>query len=394
MNSEGADRSLPSLQRGGILLVANFAPDVGFAWWLMERFWLRYDELAAVAGRKATIVYPVTGPLPELTRRSGVETEILPFPGRGFHELWASLRLLRKRRIRVIYFTDRPFTHGAYALFRLVGVRRILVHDHTPGDRPASRGLKGGIKWLWRRLPWVNADTQICVSPLIAERAVQNARIPRDRTVVVQNGIDATPCSDDREYAKRQFGLPSHARLCVTVARASVYKRIDFIIEVARICRSRGLEDLYFLHCGDGPDLERFQELAEAAGVADRVRFAGRRTDVEGILCSADFALHPSRGEAFSLSVIEYMRAGLVLLVPDIPSVAQAVDDGQTGIVYPDGDAEAVARQLSELMAAPERCQRIGQAARAAVVERYSSTQMMAQFDDAVRSTVSSLATN
>lgn len=375
--------------RGCVLMVANYAPDVGFAWWLMEGFWVRYAALASAHGMRASIAYPVGGVVPEHVLRENIDVVTMPFSGVDVRETWRSLRFIRERAVKVIYLTDRPFTHWSYALFRLAGVKWIINHDHTPGDRPAVRGVKAVVKWIWRRLPLINADKQLCVSPLIAERAVVNALIPQHRTVVVQNGIDDSVVSSDRKYAHKQFGIPDSAVICVTVARATAYKGIDFVVEIARRCLGARLSSVYFVHCGDGPELEQLKQMARDAGVADRVFFAGRRSDIAQILCSADLALHPSRGEAFSLSVLEYMRAGVVPMVPDIPSVSQAVQNGETGVVYPAGNVEALLERLAALVGDVDERRRLGDAARRMVADRYSSSAMMRQFTAAVAGTIS-----
>lgn len=370
--------------RGRVLMVANYAPDVGFAWWLMEAFWIRFAELAAEREMEAVIAYPVDGAVPAPIDRAAIDLVTMAVPSRGFRNTLRVLRFIKQRQVRVMYFTDRPFGALNYLLYRIAGVRWILNHDHTPGDRPPARGIKAALKWIWRRLPLINANAQLCVSPFIAKRAVENAMIPPVRTVVVQNGIDAVTGNADPHYAKREFGLPATAIVCVTVARATAYKGLDFLIQAATQCNTPPLSSVYFVHCGDGPELHRFKQMAVTAGVAHRITFAGRRTDVADILSSADFALHPSHGEAFSLSVLEYMRAGLVLLVPDTPSVSQAVIDGHTGIIYPAGNVDAMLASLAAVIANKQDRHRIGEAARQSVAEQYSTDGMMRQFDAAV----------
>lgn len=77
------------------------------------------------------------------------------------------------------------------------------------------------------------------------------------------------------------------------------------------------------------------------------------------------------------------------MLVPDIPSVAQAVDHGETGLLYPDGDADAAVNLLVALdQNAPERT-RLQTASRRAVADKYSLEAMNTDFtriiDDVVR---------
>jgi glycosyltransferase involved in cell wall biosynthesis len=372
----------PEQPDGSLLLVANYAPDVGFAWWLMENFWVRLSLLGRNKGLAVLLAYPKPGPIPERIREAAIETVTLSVPGAGWLGVLNSLRFVRARRVKCVYLTDRRFTSVTYMLFRLLGVRLIINHDHTPGDRPPIRGLKGFLEAVWRRLPLLNCDLQICVSPLIAERAVHNARIPRSRVAVVQNGIPLLhPKSGDR-YAHRQFGIPREGRLCVTVARASPYKRIDFVIEVARLCyHHHQLSDLYFVYCGDGPDMERLHTLAEEADVLRRFFFAGRRSDVAPLLCGSNFALHPSQGEAFSLAILEYMSAGLTVIVPDVPTVCQAITHGETGLIYPDGQAAVAADMLSRLMSDRSWAERMGTAAAQTVRDNYSFDAMNLMFD-------------
>jgi len=199
--------------------------------------------------------------------------------------------------------------------------------------------------------------------------------------VVVQNGIEPLECSRDRSYLHRALGVPANKRVCISVGRASPYKRIDFIIEVARQClEDAARPDIVFVHCGDGPDLDRLRKLALDAGISDRFFFAGRRSDVRQMLCASDFAIHASRGEAFSLAILECMSAGLAVLVPDIPSVAQAIRNKHTGMVYPDGDASAAARLLCDLTCDPVASQRLGAAAAEEVRRHYSLRGMNEQF--------------
>lgn len=367
-----------------VLLVANYRPGVGFAWWLMENFWLRFARIARDRGLQPVIAYPKEGTIPEAIERADIETIVFPFPGSGLEGLSRTLRLIRDRRIRCIYLTDRGYTRFEYILFRLAGVRLILNHDHTPGDRPFIGGMKGLIKAALRRFEPASCDLQICVSPMIRERAVENARIPRDRTTVVQNGIEPIECPQDehRDSVLDEFEIPPDGLVCVNVSRAQKYKRVGFLIDVAKRCRDElKLEDLYFIHCGSGPDLPRLRKMIDERELSDRFVLAGYRSDVPRILCAADFALHPAKGEAFSLAILEYMSAGLATLVPDIPTVSQAIQHGSTGIIYEDGDADQAARFLARLRDDPQRRERLGSNASSMVRRRYSLDSMNRDFD-------------
>lgn len=367
--------------RGTVLMVGNFAPDEGFAWWLMENFWIELTEIAKPFGLDPLLIYRDPGAVPASIHSAGIETEILPFlVDEG--DLVTALRLIRRRRVRVVYLTDRPFADQRYALLRMAGVQRIITHDHVPGDRPPLGGLKGRIKSVYNRLPMLTADRQLVVSPFVEARAVRSGRIPRDRISVVQNGIPEVECKDfRRDYTHRTFGISPDQTICVMVGRAHRYKRVDFFIDVARqVGSSPEGTDVTFLFCGDGPHLDEFRSKVAEFELEERFVFAGRRSDLPAILCSCDLALHPSRGEAFSLAIIEYMGAGLPVLVPNLPSVCQAVEHGLTGYIFPDEEVSAAAHFVLSLHQEPELRERMGESASREARRKYSLSQMNAQF--------------
>lgn len=371
--------------RDGLLLVSNYKPDVGFAWWLMENFWIQATALARKHNLKSILVYPEPGAIPQTIASSEIEVLIQPFPGGTLRDLWHSIALVRSRRIRYVYFTDRAFASFFYVLLRMAGVKAIVNHDHTPGDRPPLLGIKGLFKSLWHRWSMATCNLQLCVSPLIQTRAIENGKIPSRKAVVVQNGITPIDCHSEARYAHREFDLQENARICVTVGRASRYKRLDFIIRVAQHCIvEHGRKDLVFIHCGDGPDMQRLELLVANAGLSGQFLLAGRRSDVSEILCSADYAIHAAVGEAFSLAILEYMSAGLAVLVPDIPSVCQAVSHGETGLIYPDHDSEAAARLLLNLMKSDFDRRRLGAAAAKDVRQKFTLDQTNLAFRSAV----------
>lgn len=368
-------------QRDSVLLVANYRPDVGFAWWLMENFWSEFSYVAAQHGLRTILAYPTGGPIPERIAAAPLAVVVQPFASGGARGLLQWVSFVRRHRVRCIYFTDRSFTRLAYALFRLVGVKLLINHDHTPGDRPPIRGVKGMLKRVWRRLPMTSCDLQLCVSPLVGERATLNAGIPESKVRVVQNGIKPFAGDSPRGYINEALSIPRAAVICITVCRAHPYKRVDFAVRTAaHYLRSRPSSNACFVHCGDGPALDELAELASELGVAERFRFAGRRSDVEPLLRSSDLAFHPAKGEAFSLAILEYMSAGLPVVVPDVPSVSQAIRSRETGFIYEDGDLDAARDALANLIEDAELRRRLGAAAADDVRERYSLDMTNANF--------------
>jgi glycosyltransferase involved in cell wall biosynthesis len=96
----------------------------------------------------------------------------------------------------------------------------------------------------------------------------------------------------------------------------------------------------------------------------------------------------PSRREAFGIAVLEALARGLPAVVTRVGAFPELVADGQTGYVVEQGDVDALAQRLCDLIADPERSRQFGEAARRDVAERYSwertATQIRARVEEVV----------
>lgn len=370
---------------GNLLLVSNYPSDVGYAWWLMEHFWTLLAEHFDNKGAKTFLAYPGINTLPEAIENSSIHCIELAVPGQNQTERQALRKFIADNNITDVYFTDRAWFNPQYALLRLWGVRNIVVHDHTPGDRPPIGGLKGALKAFRHRLPRFCADSQLCVSELMRHRSISNGRIPADRCHVVQNGIP--PVQKNLEAAptlREGLEIPPTSTVCITTGRAHPYKRFDFIIDVAaELNRKLPQNDLVFLMVGSGPSLDMLRAKVRELRLDNAIRLPGFRKDAKQLLATADMAMHAALGEGFSLSIIEYMSAGLPVLVPDIPSVKQAIDHRQNGLIYGKDDISGAANHLAELLQTPDYRKKLGANAKRKADTHYSLDNCSAEFQAA-----------
>lgn len=374
---------MPSPARANVLLVANYGPDVGYAWWLMERFWVEVASRCRGSGSECFLAYPEEGPVPDFITEAGITPLFFEVPAGRLFSAARAARLIRRLGIGTLYFSDRSFRDPSYLVYRLAGVRSILSHDHTPGDRPEIRGVRRWAKAFLNSFASITCDAWIAISPLMKIRAEVNGIIPSSRCTVVQNGIDPIPRSREiRVKAREKLGLSEHQFAVVTVGRASFYKGIDFVVKVANNLRRDGRDEIVFFHLGDGPDLESFKTLAKDLGLGSGdFRFEGNRPDVRALLPGFDAGIHASKGEGFSLAILEYMSAGLPTLVPDIPSVRQAVEDGKTGLVYRAGDVANASGCIQRLATDLELRDRLGTAGAETVDRHYTWHRTREEFN-------------
>ena len=323
--------------KGNILLVANWGSDVGYAWWLIESFWVAISEHFKGNGSNCYLIYPAIEKIPDLIATSGINTAELDFKNHSLPTLKKLYRLISEKNIKYVYLTDYPSYSPFYVLLRLWGIKAIVVHDHTPGDRTLPSRPRSLAKTIIQNTPFITADHFIAVTEFVYQRFINVACIPRNKCSCATNGIDPINLDKyDEKYTYDLFNIPQNRKIIVTTGRASYYKGIDFFIECANILVNKlTRDDLHFLYCGTGPDIDDFKALADKYNLNNYFTFAGNRSDIRKILPSCYIGFHAATGEVgYSLSILEYMSAGLLTIVPDRPSTSLATKNMETGFLY------------------------------------------------------------
>ena len=334
----------PHVNRGNILLVANWESDIGYAWWLMENFWVTIAGHFEHRGSSSYLIYPKITQIPDAIESSCIKVLEHNFRDRSPSSLDKLHQIIRRNAIQYLYLSDAKSYSLVYPLLKLWGIKTIVVHEHFPGDRTIATSWRKLLKSGIQRIPFYTADHFIAVSDFVYRRFIQVACIPASKCSTAPNGIMPISLSHiDREYAKNNFNIPDNRLIVVSTGRADNYKGIDFIIKCcAEFVHHRSIYDLHFLFCGDGPDLEYFRELVSTYQVEEYFTLAGKRSDIRDILPSCDIGFHASKGEVgYSLSIIEYMSAGLATIVPDLPSTSEATRHEDNGLLYSHGDVSS-----------------------------------------------------
>jgi glycosyltransferase involved in cell wall biosynthesis len=144
---------------------------------------------------------------------------------------------------------------------------------------------------------------------------------------------------------------------------------------LAVLIRAAREVDARFIVCGDGPQREAMQRLAARLGVADRFSFAGwlGADEFARELARSSFAVVPSLWpEPFGLVGIEAFAAGRPAVASATGGIGDWLQDGVSGLLVPPGNPRALARALNELLADPERRDRMGAAGMRVVQQRFS----------------------
>jgi glycosyltransferase involved in cell wall biosynthesis len=172
------------------------------------------------------------------------------------------------------------------------------------------------------------ARVVICNSRRTRDDCIERAGVDSSRVRVIYYGGDPVRFSlvndEERAAARAALSQPSGRPLVGFVgALGDRRKGFDTVFSAwCELCRCREW-DADLIVVGHGAELPAWRRRASEAGLSDRIRFAGFRTDVPQILAALDAFVHPARYEAYGLSVREALCRG----VPAIVSASAGVSE-------------------------------------------------------------------
>jgi glycosyltransferase involved in cell wall biosynthesis len=146
---------------------------------------------------------------------------------------------------------------------------------------------------------------------------------------------------------------------------------------------------------GDGPQRQQMELLAQSLGIRERVHFLGQRRDVDRLLTLAQIGVLVSNWEGFPLSILEAMRAGLPMVASDVGGVSEAIEEGATGYVVPQGQPAPLRDRIERLLSDPGLRARLGSAGRQRYEQHFTLDRLVAKtlavYQDVLRETNSRL---
>lgn len=313
-----------------------------------------------------------------LLQRAGiVAAELLPITRRV-------RRLLRDQRIGLVHVNEARAALVAAPAARLAG---LPVVAHLRGEMPLGR--------VGRFLFEASAHRIVTVSEGVRDTLSAGGR---RKAVTVYNGtrVPATGQAPPAWVA----GMRERGRLVVCCFASVVpFKGHHHLLRAVAELNRRGWRDhAVFLAVGDFPDGAReYQEwlwaLARELEV-DNLTFAGWQEDPFPFYQVADVTVLPSvsqeelplpgrtlsvRGhEGFPRTHLEAMALGIPVVGTRIAGVPEQVAHGETGLVVPPSDPAALADALEQLLASEPLRHRLGGAARARALERFSTAAYVA----------------
>ncbi|MCI9671022.1 MAG: glycosyltransferase family 4 protein [Lawsonibacter sp.] len=282
------------------------------------------------------------------------------------------------KTLRALMEVQRPHivhTHGC--LSGRIAAKKchipVVYSRHSAFPVPAKLKYPPG-RWVNKLVNEHYADRIIAVSPATRDNLTEAGISPRKITVVM-NGVSPVPPTalEERAALRTALSIPPEDAVFGILARLEDYKGHLYLVEAVRLLKERGREGFTVLVAGTGPFAQELARAVERAGVGDRLRLLGFRSDVPALLSILDVQLNCSYGtEATSMALLEGMSLGLPTVASDYGGNPWVVEDGKSGLLFPSRDAAALAAALERLLDRPQERAEMGLRARVLYEERFT----------------------
>ncbi|WP_242345214.1 glycosyltransferase family 4 protein [Anaeromyxobacter terrae] len=240
---------------------------------------------------------------------------------------------------------------------RAGGPARVVRTVHAA--RALARGGAQGV--AFRR-----TDGLVAVCEAHARALVERFRVPEARVVATRGAVDSGAFTPEGPDLREELGIPAGAPVAGIVSRVKPGRRHEDLVDAFRAVADR-LPEARLVVVGRGEGEEAIRVRVAHRGLQRNVVFAGYRSGAELAAAYRTFdakVLLAEGNDGTCRALLEGMAAGRPGVAYRFGAPAEAIVDGATGLLVPDGDVAALADALVELLGAPARARAMGRAAR------------------------------
>lgn len=284
-------------------------------------------------------------------------------------QLWAVIRLLRRKRFELIH-AHWLIPQGLVAAIGLTITRRKIPLACTShgGDLFAMRGA------IFQRLKrWViDRNRALTAVSRAMKTLVVDMGVAEDKVQVISMGVDLRHRFTPDVGAKRSPGE------LLFVGRLVEKKGLKILLEAMPKVLAR-YPAIRLSVAGDGPLGGEMRDLAREMGISGKVDFLGMvsQSELPAMYRRATLAVFPflvaksGDQEGFGLVQVEAMGCGCPVIAGDLPAIHDSVAHGETGLLAPPGNPNGLAETILRALNDSDLCSRLAREARKKAVEQF-----------------------
>jgi len=247
-----------------------------------------------------------------------------------------------------------------------------LVHTEWPRWKYWFKNLEQLAALLFPQDVWIVLDDGTRGDEVLLARGIDKSKIR-----FLPNGINLewAQLSFDKAAVRDELGISRHACVVLFLARFVPSKRPESVIRAVPLVLRAVQEETCFLFAGDGPSRASCEELARELGVPGNTKFIGTipHGRVPEILHASDLFVTTSNLTNMAIPTCEAFLSGVPVVAFDVGATKKVVADGVTGRTVPDGDVDALAAAIVDLIRDGEKREMMGHSAKRFALDHFTS---------------------
>lgn len=239
-------------------------------------------------------------------------------------------------------------------------------------------------------------DAVLAVSNAVKKEIIKRRWFPEKKIFTIYNAIDAIDYgkADEGMTLKRNLGIHLKSPVVGMVANIHRIKGYHYFLRAAGIIH-RYKRDTQFLMIGYDEIKSNFtiatlKRYGEEMGISENLHFLGGRKDIPDLISLFDVAVLASLSEGFSNVILEYMASSKPVVATEVGGNPETVVHGETGLLVPPGDADALASAILSILEDKEVASKFGVAGRKRVEERFSLDVMLRNYENLFEQVINS----
>ena len=325
-------------------------------------------------GHRSTLVAHPAGELRQRAREGLDLIPLAPATEMDLSAAWRLARLVKQLKPDVIHAHDpHAVAMAALALSMWGGSRTAPPRPPLVASRRVDFHMKANAlsRWKYRQV-----DCFVCASDAIRAMVIADG-VPPARAVTVHEGIDlahvaAAPAAD----LHADLWLPHHAPIVGNVAALVPHKGQRHLVEAAAIVVTQ-VPDARFVIAGEGELRAQLERQIKERHLEKHVFLAGFRPDILSVHKAFDVFVMSSLTEGLGTSLLDAMACGKPIVATTAGGMPEVVADGDTGLLVPPRDDQALAAAIVRLLKDPASRAAMGAAGERRVRELFSSERMV-----------------
>lgn len=281
----------------------------------------------------------------------------------------------------------KPDILMVYGLRANLMARLAAWYCRIPVFITGQRGIedwKGRLEVFLERVTSVFVDLYIGNSQACCNMLAKREKISSHKLHTIPNGINLKSLDNLNERIKElrgKFAIPSDALIVGTVGRLQPVKGHHDFLSAAQIVLRR-YPKAYFVLVGEDFRNGQLQDMARQLKIRDRVCFAGYSKEVAVWLNLFDIFVLPSLSEGMPVAAIEAMYMRKPVIATNVGGTPEVVQEGQTGLLVPPSNPQAMAQSIITLIENPAIRQKLAAAGHDRAASLFTVEGMIKQYED------------